>query len=178
MTSYFVGNLGWREGVWFVPMSDDQWTDAHHLGTYRGDDARAHHQDYSRAQPGRTRRDQYTHEQQNFLSRMAFCTAMELDFDPQIGITARHPDFGIEGLYVVHSVDGDDRQLLVRPHEPKDRVYVLAQVLSDCVHVALVGWTKGREYCDEFTWNERPYNGAPPLWEIPRRLLHDMEELR
>lgn len=177
MTRYVESNLGWRENVWFVAMTDEEWADAHRHGVHRYDSAREHGEDYSRRQPGRTRRDQYNHDQQNFLGRMALCAALEIPFDPQIDIKPHDPRFGIEGRYVVHTVTGDERKLLIRPSDPPDRIYVLAQILSDGVHVALVGWNKGREHCDEFTWNEHPENGGPPLWEIPRMLLHDMGEL-
>jgi hypothetical protein len=172
---YTAGSFGWLTfPVWYVPMTDDEWTDAHHFGTRRHDDAREHGMDYSRRQPVRTRRDQYNHEQQNFLGRMAFCAAMGIEFDDQIGVTAGDPEFGIQRQYVVHTVDGDDRQLIIRPAEPEDRIYVLGQVLTDAVHVVLVGWTKGREECNEFTWTPSP---PPPCWQIPRERLHPMSDL-
>jgi hypothetical protein len=179
MRRYVVSNLGWRENVWYVAMTDEEWAQAQHLSTRRHDDAREHGEDYSRRDPKRTPRDQYNDEQQNFLGRMAFCAATEIPFpeDGQIGIKPGDPRFGIEGRYVVHTVDADDRQLLIRPHEPEDRIYVLGQVLSDGVHVVLVGWSDGREHCDEFSWEPRPAWGGPPLWVIPRWQLHDMDKL-
>jgi hypothetical protein len=156
-------------------VTDDRRAVGHDRATRRRDNSRDRGWDYGGTVLDRGDYGQYGDEVANMVGREYFCTYRELPFSEQLGVTVRHPDFGIAGLYVVRTVRTFAHTLILRPKDFEthdDLIYIATFVDPKITKVTFIGWTQGPALCSDYWWDS-----SLNCWRIPFSQLELMETL-